>query len=128
MTGAELIINRNDTFVYMGEDQEQAPMDVQHVKIMHDTNVIVESIANGAFWNRIRLVTINLCSNNTNTNTTNIKTIGDWSFQGCVSLREIHIPNGVVSIGGRAFSGCSNLVKAILPTKSLKTIGNLAFD
>jgi len=36
--------------------------------------------------------------------------IGDWAFEGCISLTEIIIPNRVISIGDGAFEGCIGLI------------------
>lgn len=42
-------------------------------------------------------------------------------------IESIEIPDGVVSIGDRAFYGCASLTTLSLPRNSLKTIGDLAF-
>ena len=39
----------------------------------------------------------------------------------------IEIPDGVETIGERAFYGCANLETVVLPRQSLKTVGDLAF-
>lgn len=78
-----------------------------------------------------------------------VKSIGDWSFEGCgnitsvklpdgiieigynsfrecTALKEINIPDGVEKIGEQAFQRCSSLVEITIP-KSVKKIGDLAF-
>ena len=67
----------------------------------------------------------------------NVTSIGDYAFAGCVNLTSINIPNSVTligteafdssgltsitipdsvtSIGGSAFSGCSDLISVTLP-------------
>lgn len=50
-----------------------------------------------------------------------IQSIDYEAFRGCVSLREIALPEGLRSIGQYAFSGCASLTKVQLPA-SLKTI------
>ena len=50
-----------------------------------------------------------------------VTSIGGSAFSGCTSLAEIVIPDSVTSIGGFAFSGCTSLSKVDLP-KKLTTI------
>ena len=45
---------------------------------------------------------------------------------GCASLTSVTIPQGVKTIGERAFYGCGKLASALLP-KGVKTIGAYAF-
>ena len=53
-------------------------------------------------------------------------TIGDFAFDGFVSLKSIVIPEGVTGIGDIAFKGCRKLVSVVVPD-SVKSIGNEAF-
>ena len=53
--------------------------------------------------------------------------IGRRAFSGCSNLKEIHIPDSVISIGWRAFSGCSNLKEIHIPD-SVISIGWRAFQ
>ena len=46
---------------------------------------------------------------------TNLKTIGDRTFEGCSYLASITIPNGVTSIGSDAFASCSKLYDIVIP-------------
>jgi len=57
---------------------------------------------------------------------TTIKTIGDYAFAGCRSLKSVTIPSGVEAIGTMAFADLSLVTSLTLPS-SLKTIGMLAF-
>ncbi len=50
--------------------------------------------------------------------------IGEAAFSGCTSLTEAVVPSGVTSIGGSAFSGCTNLVKIDLPDGITDIEGN----
>ena len=61
----------------------------------------VTSIANGAFFECVNLITITLSDS--------IKNIGDYAFSDCDSLTNITIPDSVTSIGDSAFSDCNNL-------------------
>ena len=44
-----------------------------------------------------------------------IKTIYGYAFSGCSSLTSITIPDSVTSVGSSAFAGCSNLTSITLP-------------
>ncbi len=44
-----------------------------------------------------------------------VTTIGDRAFYECTSLESITIPNSVTSIGDWAFSGCTNLTSITIP-------------
>ena len=48
-------------------------------------------------------------------------------FEGCGKLKDIVIPNSVVSIGDQAFVGCKSLTSVTIPN-SVSSIGNYAFD
>ncbi len=54
-------------------------------------------------------------------------TIGDGAFVLCKSLRNITLPQTVVSIGAEAFSSCTTLSKITIPS-SLESIGYAAFS
>jgi len=56
-----------------------------------------------------------------------VTSIGDKAFQQCRKLESINIPNGVTNIGDYAFSGCENLKSIIIPS-SVKYIGSGAFS
>lgn len=43
-----------------------------------------------------------------------VKTIGDYSVEDCLGLKEALIPKHVVTIEGRAFSRCNNLSKVVI--------------
>lgn len=45
----------------------------------------------------------------------NLKAIGKSAFQGCRSLKEIHIPDGVEEIKEFAFAECTSLTCATIP-------------
>ena len=47
-------------------------------------------------------------------------------YQGCTGLTSVTIPEGVTSIGGRAFSGCSGLTSITIP-EGVTSIGSGAF-
>ena len=53
--------------------------------------------------------------------------IGNSAFDGCFSLTQINIPNGVTSIGIYAFSRCYSLTQINIPD-GVTSIGNSAFN
>ena len=56
-----------------------------------------------------------------------ILTIGDGAFAGCTSLESIDLPSTAVSMGDNVFAGCESLETVVLP-KDLQTLGANAFD
>jgi len=54
------------------------------------------------------------------------KTVADFVFSYCESLRSVILPDSVINIGSRAFTGCSNLTEIELG-KEVKHIGEGAF-
>ena len=56
-----------------------------------------------------------------------VTSIGDRAFSGCSGLTSIHIPDGVTSIGGNAFDGCSGLTSIHIPD-GVTSIGYRAFS
>jgi len=52
-----------------------------------------------------------------------IKRIGGWSFYHCAGLTGVHIPEGVLEIGLRAFSDCRNLKSVVIPDSVTKIEG-----
>ena len=55
-----------------------------------------------------------------------IVSIGSYAFSGCSSLTSITIPESVTSIGSYAFSGCSLLTSITIPS-TVTSIGSYAF-
>ncbi len=55
-----------------------------------------------------------------------VTTIGGAAFAGCSSLTSIQIPERVTAIGNSAFSGCSSLTNITIP-KGVTAIGVFAF-
>ena len=55
-----------------------------------------------------------------------LSSIGDWAFNGCRSLTSITIPDGVTYIDNRAFSYCSSLTSITIPD-GVTFIGDYAF-
>lgn len=49
--------------------------------------------------------------------TDNVKTVGDRSFIGCLSLSSVSIPDSVLSVGEYAFARCRSMSQIDLPNK-----------
>lgn len=58
---------------------------------------------------------------------TEVRSIGDFAFEGCSKLERVTIPDSVESIGTLAFDGCTNLKSVTIPD-SVRSIGVGAFD
>ncbi|MBQ7566109.1 MAG: leucine-rich repeat domain-containing protein [Oscillospiraceae bacterium] len=56
----------------------------------------------------------------------NVVKIGERAFSG-LAIRSVTIPDSVTEIGGRAFSGCTNLLSVTIGS-GIKTIADEAFD
>ena len=56
-----------------------------------------------------------------------VTSIGDRAFSGCSGLTRVTIPNGVTSIGFGAFEDCSSLTSVTIPD-SVTNIGEWAFS
>ena len=56
-----------------------------------------------------------------------VTSIGGSAFSGCSSLASVTIPSNVVSIGNQAFYRCSNLTSVTIP-EGVTSIGNSAFS
>ena len=55
-----------------------------------------------------------------------VTSIGDHAFEGCTSLTNIIIPDGITSIGMYALSSCGSLTSVVIPD-SVTSIGDHAF-
>lgn len=58
---------------------------------------------------------------------TPVKEIGRCSFDDCIGLTSVVIPNGITSIGIGAFYSCDSLVSVVIPS-SVTSVGALAFE
>ena len=56
-----------------------------------------------------------------------VEEIGDWGFLDCVSLRNIHLGNGLRRIGTQAFGYCESLMQITIPN-SVEEISHSAFN
>ena len=49
-------------------------------------------------------------------------------FSGCISLKNITIPESATEIGGAAFEGCTSLESVVIESKTMYRIGKSAFS
>ena len=56
-----------------------------------------------------------------------LEMLGESVFSGCGKIKEIALPNGVISIGEKAFNNCAELEKVVMPN-SVTQIGKRAFN
>ena len=77
------------------------------------------SVKSYAFTGSTNLDTVHFTGNS-------LTELGTGVFEGCSTLHEIEIPEGVTALENDTFSGCTNLGTIILP-ESLKSIGDNTF-
>lgn len=80
----------------------------------------IQAIGNRAFSNCERLSEVSFEP------VSELKTIGDSTFDYCGALRDIVIPENVMEIGEYAFFHCSALQRGVLPSE-MDTVGTFAF-
>lgn len=85
-------------------------------------------IGDGAFDNCTHLTTVSfkVAETDGKLKGSEITKIADGTFNNCIVLKEIDIPQGVQSIGKNAFHGCTSLVHVYLPS-TVATIDATAF-
>lgn len=115
-----------------GESQGYTNYNITSVNIESGVRNIgssdIDSNARNPFANLPNLSTITVDSNNIAYDSRNncnaiIRSIDDVLVSGC---KNTIIPNGVTSIGGRAFEGCTGLTSIVIPN-SVTEIGGGAF-
>lgn len=82
------------------------------------------SSLNGDLYNKDKTNLIQYAIGKTNTSFVvpeSVVTFGDYAFRDCLSLISVTMPDGLVSIYGNVFYGCSNLRRIFIP-KSVTSI------
>lgn len=80
----------------------------------------LERIGRDAFGYQERLQSVTIADHST------LKEVGNRAFNYCISLKELKLPEGVISIGRNCFDGCGSLVQLNIPASVVK-IGEDAF-
>ena len=92
------------TFEYTGDNEEDIPNNVTHVRVLHGVTTI-----NTVFHDRVRLESITFPST--------VVEIGDHAFYRCNALLSAELPpNGLLRMGNKAFGKCDSLVNVAIPT------------
>jgi len=90
----------------------------------------VTTIGDYAFYMFENLQTITFEQNETggasSQSGTGLTIIDTWAFNTCNSLKEINIPNTVITIGYEVFEDCDNLTTIFIPA-SVQEIGGMCF-
>ena len=99
------------------------------------TNIVVDTgnknylVSDGVLFNKNKTELLQYPTGNTNTSyviPNGVTSIGDRAFSFCQSLTSVMIPDGVINIGDGAFSSCTNLTNVTIPD-SVTSIGYGAF-
>ncbi len=95
----------------------------------HDANctVTIPETVNGYTVNEIADYAFQYARIGTVVMPETIKTIGEFSFDGCSRLLSLSIPNSVTTIIRYAFAGCTSLASVTIP-KFVTSIGECAFE
>ncbi len=111
-----------DTITVPAEYRGKKVTSIKTLNLQKTQNVIVsdgiEEIQLSAFY-KSSVVSVQLPSS--------IKTIANNAFTGCMSLKEINLPDGLLSIGSATFKDCLELEQITLPA-SVKEISNNLFN
>ncbi len=96
--------------------------------IVSEENSTFSSIE-GVLFSKDKTILVTLPSSKSQSYTmpNSVISIGNKAFAGCSGLKSVSIPNSVTSIGYGAFSGCSGLTFVTLPD-SVTSIGGYAFS
>ena len=96
---------------------------VKRIGSCKDTNVIIPEILDGYTVTAIGDYAFEGCVSITDFEIPDSVTdIGDYAFEGCNALEKIDVPDSVTDMGISVFSGCKNLESVRLP-RHLKSIG-----
>ena len=89
---------------YMGQSSDVViPGTIEYEGLQYTVNKIKEE----AFINCTNVVSVTIPES--------VYSIGSGTFEGCILLENVNIPNAVTRINSRLFYGCKNLVEVSLP-------------
>lgn len=92
---------RHITFEYTGDNEEDIPNNVTHVRVLHGVTKIKRVAFHAGVKRTSRLQSISFSST--------VVEIGQEAFMFCDSLRELVFNEGLKIIGSRAFCGCGGV-------------------
>lgn len=87
----------------------EGPHDIVVTGEITNVNLDIQAIKDGLNGNQGAKVNLDLSQ------TTGWDELPVWSFEGCINLTSIIIPDGVISIGDTTFQNCSNLTSINIP-------------
>ena len=131
--------DRNSCKVLAGREFQE-----KHLEILNQVNGIsVTEICGNAFCNNDNLISITLPESITYIGESSFRecdnlaeiiilgkdnvTIGQEAFEKCISLKNVVLPEGVVSIESNAFLDCENLTSISLPASLTSIIDNFLY-
>ena len=110
--------------MYIGEDAFYGCGSIETISVQND-NPVYHSYGNCLIETGSQRLLLG-CENSIIPADGTVKFIGDHAFYGCENLKEILIPDDIVSIGDYAFYNCNSL-KGIFIPDSVTHVGDRAF-
>ncbi|GMH48333.1 hypothetical protein TrVE_jg9368 [Triparma verrucosa] len=115
-----------EIIVHGGNDVsgDEVESDARKERMVQLTKVVfllnVTKVGDNVCWKASILVTVDIPEG--------ITIIGDYSFVGCISLKEIKFPKSLTSIGSYSFWKCSSLERVDLLHTNFEELGEMTFS
>ena len=125
-SGIQDTIHISSYTTYLGDEVFSYCINLKHISVENNNRNYTSE--NGMLFNKNKTI-LHTCPTEKIGNfqlPVTLTQINPRAFAGCRDLKEITIPQGVLSIGEDAFRGCINLREITIP-ESVKSIGQCAF-